>query len=497
MLLQILTYYNVFPCFLDFISNFGHENLTRDSDMLFGGFRGLKSFPEDNEDDGPSKDDINRKAFNQDMKELGRSGLNFQLAFELKTISRSAGFNDTDSGLGREEDSDGSVFDEPRRNAGFIAWIWDRNHPPSTPRGRQGGEDQAETNKAELSLMSWDFTQTAVYHQFDLDSGNSSWIIATAEIDTDDELEDFKQRILDADKLSSASMTEQFKFSLDMVLLLVEWSLSEYGFYITTLDDELNAQTRKYTSEGAPINAKSLMWINRYMESLDHCISGLQANLRVCQAIINFYLEDLLKDPKLRKSGARWTADDPLIQKDIKEFAARLQVSHMALNGMLRRALAVKQTGTRREETIQRLLQNANEQRMKELAHITSRDSTIMKVFTTITIFLLPASVVSSFFSTQIVDFENFPGFTGIWSGPAAVWWAGITFITTVVAVMFAEVAYQVEVKRLGDSRAMDGHTILGLIAEGFSVIGESLHRLWSWLKNILRRKGPSEHSCC
>lgn len=56
--------------------------------------------------------------------------------------------------------------------------------------------------------------------------------------------------------------------------------------------------------------------------------------------------------------------------------------------------------------------------------------------FSTITLFLLPMSVVSTIFSTDIVTFSvpnraNTDGFVGNWSVPALVWWLGVSALAT------------------------------------------------------------------
>ena len=57
-----------------------------------------------------------------------------------------------------------------------------------------------------------------------------------------------------------------------------------------------------------------------------------------------------------------------------------------------------------------------------------------MRVFSTITLVLLPISVVSTIFSTNIVDFQSGAGgLAGNWSGPATLWWAVTTLLATVI----------------------------------------------------------------
>jgi hypothetical protein len=83
---------------------------------------------------------------------------------------------------------------------------------------------------------------------------------------------------------------------------------------------------------------------------------------------------------------------------------------------------------------IHRLLTNRDVTTTNELARVTYHDSTTMRVFSTITLVLLPVSVVSTIFSANIIDFQSgIGGFAGNWSGPAALWWAVTTVLVTVI----------------------------------------------------------------
>jgi hypothetical protein len=69
-----------------------------------------------------------------------------------------------------------------------------------------------------------------------------------------------------------------------------------------------------------------------------------------------------------------------------------------------------------------------------ELATVATMDSSTMTAFSAMTLILLPISIVSTVFSSGIVDFQTGSGgLVGSWSGPAALWWAGITIVLTVL----------------------------------------------------------------
>lgn len=66
-------------------------------------------------------------------------------------------------------------------------------------------------------------------------------------------------------------------------------------------------------------------------------------------------------------------------------------------------------------------------------------DSNTMKVFSQVTLILLPMTVVSALFATDIVRFKDTPDFVGSWSGPAAIWWTCATLIATALVYYASE----------------------------------------------------------
>ncbi len=117
-----------------------------------------------------------------------------------------------------------------------------------------------------------------------------------------------------------------------------------------------------------------------------------------------------------------------------------------------------------------------------------------MRVFSTITLVLLPMSVVSTIFSTNIVDFQSgVGGFAGDWSGPAALWWAVTSLLATVLVGWAGERWRQ----RAIDAAMADK---LGLGNTRKINTAESLHESWTTqvrrvINDISIRANPYKHS--
>ena len=167
MLVRILSYYQVVPSYIDFLLLFGVHKHTREK--RFSGFHSqiqLEYTP------------------SLAVDYLGRSGRQFQLCYNLKSVGR---------------------WTDPGRLA---------------PR-----DDQ------------WSFRQGAFHHQFDIIKGTALWIITRANLD-------LKQRIEEATGKTGRSEDRQFqtseqclKSSFAIHLLLCHWASENWRTYFQWLED--------------------------------------------------------------------------------------------------------------------------------------------------------------------------------------------------------------------------------------------------------------------
>lgn len=94
--------------------------------------------------------------------------------------------------------------------------------------------------------------------------------------------------------------------------------------------------------------------LNRYMEKLDEIIVALQGNLRVCEAALKFYCDELLQDRKLKARDLSWIRDKESrtrIEEDLEDFQDKMKWVCTSTQEMLRRAAVLKEVGARRENT--------------------------------------------------------------------------------------------------------------------------------------------------
>ena len=259
LLLKILTYHQVSPCFLNFISLSGHQPLSGAGDHFFGGFRSLKSFSE------PLSN----------FKALDRSGFHYQLAFEFRTVFRPPWQENEHVGgdlpireMVDDFADDGASGVRRGNNANTkTGWrllpTWFR--PRDGEAGGEAGDEAATQTTGQTSddTVLWPVEQCAIYHHFDVENGKSLWMITAADgesnkpsqTDADDKSRfwDVRDVRFSTNVLSTSLVDERFRASLSVLLWLADWSLSEYSQYITLLDDSLQVLVRLHPILDSPL----------------------------------------------------------------------------------------------------------------------------------------------------------------------------------------------------------------------------------------------------
>jgi hypothetical protein len=99
--------------------------------------------------------------------------------------------------------------------------------------------------------LPWSIRQTAVYHDFDLETGQTLWVIVKGN-------KLIKKRITDSTLVQSAtridSRTTAFSGALASHSLMCDWAAENWRWYINDLEDKLQALTRDILA--TPVNAQ-------------------------------------------------------------------------------------------------------------------------------------------------------------------------------------------------------------------------------------------------
>lgn len=167
---MLLTYHQVLPLFLDFIFPFGHQEYAKD--FYFSAFRKDERFADPNR--------INP------IPNLGRSGLDFGLYYNLRSVERTP-------------------------------------NPPD---------------------WQWSIRQTAAYHSFDLDTGKTTWIMVKGKQNIQTRFLNATQPGHSSELASYTTVQSAFAASLAAHLLLCEWARETWAEYINHLEERFQGITR-------------------------------------------------------------------------------------------------------------------------------------------------------------------------------------------------------------------------------------------------------------
>lgn len=99
-----------------------------------------------------------------------------------------------------------------------------------------------EPSKSQPDLP-WSIRQCAVYHSFDVDNGQMSWIVVKGNKDMKDRITEASKKPTHDENLRE-SRSNRFAASLETHLMLCNWSGENWRWYINDLEDQLQALTR-------------------------------------------------------------------------------------------------------------------------------------------------------------------------------------------------------------------------------------------------------------
>jgi len=178
-----MSYHQVMTGFLDFISVFGTSNETGESrELRFSGFR--------------EQTTLSKPARGPAVHELGRTGRQFQLCYNLKGVACIS--------------------------------------PPT----------QSMKQKV------WSIRQAAFHHQFDAETGTAFWIIAKGDLELKDRIQNMTGKDGRPEDKAFGTPEECFRSTLAVHLLQCHWSTEEWRWYIQWLEDVTEVEVSHHNRSG-------------------------------------------------------------------------------------------------------------------------------------------------------------------------------------------------------------------------------------------------------
>jgi hypothetical protein len=171
MLARLMSYHQVMPRYLEFVFLFGRR--CSPHDIRYSGF---------------SSTILGAPITGQDVPELGRSGQQYQMCYNLKTI------------------------------------------------------DCLSTPGTDLKLQEWSIRQAAMCHQFDVKYGTTLWMLTKGGLELKERIQDLTGKDGRIEDRSFATPENCFRSSLAVHASLAHWSVEGWRWYIQWLEDTVDQE---------------------------------------------------------------------------------------------------------------------------------------------------------------------------------------------------------------------------------------------------------------
>ncbi|EXF83687.1 hypothetical protein CFIO01_00829 [Colletotrichum fioriniae PJ7] len=335
MLFQLLSFYQVMLHFLDFLYVYASLH-GDDKELHFSGFRTQKTLI------NPPPASI--------LPELGRSGRQYQLCYNLKTAI--------------DKGSDG-----------------------------------------------WKTRQAAIHHQFDIGQNTQLWIIGDPRSSIKNIIGEL-YRENNSYPTSFNTFEQSFRSSMDVHLALASWATSEWRWNIRFLEERAETLTLKATlvKEKAHIETLdpgSLSSVQRWEEKTTDTVMSMESNVNILKLLQRFY-KDLLKDSDFPQRERR------ACQQGVKNFCFQLEELICEMQMQIARARVLMKVLAERKTM---LIQNLQAQSaiissrlaasMYDQADRSAIEAIAVRIVTIVTVVYLPATFSSTFFSTDVIKYQN------------------------------------------------------------------------------------------
>ncbi|KAK4208865.1 hypothetical protein QBC37DRAFT_324857 [Rhypophila decipiens] len=390
-LLRILAYHQVMPNYIDFLLVYGAQE--EDRELRYGGFR--------------TRTTLSNPHPGHVVPGLHRSGCQHEMCFNLKAVS------------------------------------------------------QKEENPKDPFAPRWRIEQSAIYHRFHLKTGTALWIIG-------DPREAVKGMV--GDVLPEGSLPRNFRFgtvveafisSLDIHLLLAQWASDEWRSHIQSLEATIERLTRPALvidtrHEWAPrVQPRAMTYVHENEEKVNETVMVIKSNVKILTSLASFY-QTLVNDPDFPNTQV------DVCKSAVKRFTAGIDQLIQDLQTQVTRAEALLQiTNGPKAIIIQQLqIQSAYQQEMLSnnmmgFSERGQKETIMMRIITIITLLYLPPTFVPTFFSTDVIKYQDDGEDKVHFSNGAMSSFLYVTLPLATVTVVLAVGYYRFEIRRIEKASAL------------------------------------------
>ncbi|KAI2619906.1 hypothetical protein GGR54DRAFT_107719 [Hypoxylon sp. NC1633] len=361
MLVDILTFHQVMPAFLEFIYVFGQQS--EPTDLQFNGFR--------------EQVVLTNPPTGLVLPQLGRSGRHFQMCYNLKGVALTS------------------------------------------------------ESKGDIMRNEWSIRPVMIHHQFDVANGNTLWIAVKGNLEIQQRFKALTEKEARAQDKSFGTTDECFRSSLSAQLMYCHWATEDWRWYIKWL--EMAVDKEHIMAVFGPSEAgyahktytpRDIQDLQIWEERTRQVIMALEGNADVMGALVAFYRR-LAQDKNfpLKKTCS----------SDISTFSLQVENIIGEFGMHIKRAEFLVRTISDRRQLVIQHLQSQSAARAERLSRSMEQEQVFMLIITVVTLIFLPATFVSTFFSTDIVKYQGSDNPGGTFSAVAMERWLQVTIPLTVV----------------------------------------------------------------
>ncbi|KAH6661992.1 hypothetical protein B0J14DRAFT_611404 [Halenospora varia] len=282
----------------------------------------------------------------------------------------------------------------------------------------------------------WSARQASIHHQFDMAEGTSLWIMTAARSELQKRVNTLTGAEGRPEDKCFSTPAKSFIASLSVHLLLAQWGTEDWRGYIRWLEQVLEEKTiyALRTSDFIP-SAEDISFVQKKEDETNKAIMMLEANADILGSLERFYRGLMANtDFELRRNAE--------CKRAVSEFILQIQAFRHEFKMHSARAKTLGKITADRKNLVQQHLQAHSTEQMKLLTEQAQREAINMRVIAIMTFTLLPATFVSTFFSTDVVKYQGVGTQDGIstesYSPLALQRWFQVVIPLTVVTFAFA-----------------------------------------------------------
>ncbi|KAG9601193.1 hypothetical protein KCU77_g2022, partial [Aureobasidium melanogenum] len=290
------------------------------------------------------------------------------------------------------------------------------------------------------TVTEWSVRQAAIHHQFDVVYGTAVWVLTKGRQDLLEKIDQFTTH-----SAGPTFNTPQacFGTSLEVHRMFCHWAADDWRQYIDWLEDGLESNTSLalYGSQESKHSRETyvprdLQEIQLWKEKTSQAATLLNSNADVMAALRAYYVKLLENE------------DFPLrteCQKNIQNFATDIESNIIWARMQISRLNLLAEIIDGRKDLVAQHFQNQVAERTEQLNHNLEKEAIVMRIITIVTLVYLPATFVSTFFSTDIVHYQasGDSGSETSYSHLAMMRWLQVTLPLTFVTILGAWMAFK------------------------------------------------------